>query len=127
MQFIFTGFSQIVGFRVFAYESTGKNTTPVKLTVRADMNLGRQHGIHLQEWPLLCLEMLERRSGEIKPGICEFIFDEDRMRQRAEARVVTRLAALLKKKTAHKRAAKTLSSRRPTTPVFSTAVFVKKW
>lgn len=126
MRFIFTGFSQITGFRVFAYECIEKDKTPTKLTVRADINLGRKHGIHLQDWPLLCLEMLERRADDMAPGTSEFSFDEDRMREYAEARAVTRLTGLLKRK-AKPAVANALPKSQPTAPVFSTAVFVKKW
>ena len=101
MQFIFTGFTQIAGFRVFAFEGIGKDKTLTKLTVRADIGAGRKHGIHLQEFPLLCLEMLEQRVDDIKPG-CELVFDESRMLERADAIAGTRLAALLKRKASHK-------------------------
>jgi hypothetical protein len=102
MPFILTGFRQVAGLRVFAFEGTGKDTTPTKLTVRADINLGRKHGIQLQDWPLLCIEMLELRSGDITPGTCDLIFDETRMCELEAARVATRLAASLKRARAYK-------------------------
>ena len=128
MQFIFTGFSQITGFRVFAYQSIGDDKTKTKLAVRADMGLGRKHGIQLQEWPLLCREMLEQRTEDIERGYCELIFDEDRMRRHTEARVATRLAALAKRKAPRPapRVSPEASALR-TPPVFSTAAFAKRW
>ncbi len=97
MPFILTGFRQIAGVRVFAFENTGKDVTPTKITVGADINLGRKHGIHLQDWPLLCMEMLELRPDDITPGTCNLIFDEVRMRGLEEERTATRLAAASKR------------------------------
>jgi len=102
LPFIFTGFRQTAGSRVFAFESSPKDQMQTKLTVRADIGLGRKHGIHLQDWPLLCVEMIEGRADDIKPGSCELIFDEARMRERADARTAMRLSALLKKKKTYK-------------------------
>jgi hypothetical protein len=99
MPFIFTGFRQVAGSRVFTFENIEKDKTRTKVIVRADINLGRKHGIQLQDWPLLCVEMLER---EINPVASELIFDEARMLEYADTRAATRLAAMLKRKRSYR-------------------------
>lgn len=113
MPFIFTGFRQIAGSRVFAFENIDKDKTRTKVTVRADINVGRKHGIQLQDWPLLCVEMLER--DHLDPSTSEVIFNEARMLEYADARAATRLAALLKRKRSYKPVANAL-------PAFAAAV-----
>ena len=97
MPFILTGFRQIAGVRVFAFERNGKDVTPAKITVSADINLGRRHGIQLQDWPRLCVEMLELPDDEVKPETYDVIFDEARMREIEDSRAAIRLAGLAKR------------------------------
>ncbi len=65
MQFILKGFSQAMAFRVFAFEGIAGGRTRTAFTVRADLALIRKYGIRLQDLPLLCRAVLERRpEGE---------------------------------------------------------------
>ena len=66
MQFILTGFSQDMAFRVFAFERMGLDRVRTKYAVKADLALVRRYGIQVQELPLLCRRLLERRrdNGE---------------------------------------------------------------
>jgi hypothetical protein len=79
MQFIFTGFTQDMGFRVFAFEGVGLGRIRIKYTVRADLALLLRYRIPMQELPLLCRRLLERRNenGEEKGAVT---FTEDEMR-----------------------------------------------
>ena len=60
MQYILNGFTNDMGFRVFAFDGIGANRTRTGYTVRADLALVRKYGIRLQELPLLCRGVLER-------------------------------------------------------------------
>jgi len=60
MQFILVGFTQELGFRVFAFQGIGADRSRTDFTVRTDLALSRQYGIQLQELPLLCKELLTR-------------------------------------------------------------------
>ena len=96
MQFILTGFTQVTGFRVFAFESTATDRTRTAYTVRADLALTRRYGIQIQELPLLCRALLERRSEGDQPNTVTFT--EDEMRLHANTCAEARHAALLKRK-----------------------------
>ena len=63
MQYILTGFTHDLGFRVFAFEGVGADRLRIVYSVRADLALARKYGIHMQELPLLCREILEQRDG----------------------------------------------------------------
>jgi len=94
--FILTGFTQDVGFRVFAFERVADNRTRTACTVRADLALSRRYGIQMQELPLLCRALLERRDdGE---GLPTLTFTEDEMRLCMFERRAAREAAAQKKK-----------------------------
>ena len=62
MRFILTGFTPNTGFRVFAFQGIEADHTRTEFTVRADLSLIRRYGIHIQELPLLCRRLLERRE-----------------------------------------------------------------
>jgi hypothetical protein len=62
MRYILTGFSHDSGFRVFAFEGIGEDRVRTKFFVRADLALIHSYGIRVQELPLLCREILERRN-----------------------------------------------------------------
>lgn len=64
MKFIFTGFKQEGGFRVFSYDGITDARERLRFSVRIDLALSRQHGIRLQELPLLGVTLLERRTGD---------------------------------------------------------------
>lgn len=64
MQYILTGFTHDVGFRVFAFECIGDDRVRTAYSVRADLSLIRKYGIRMQELPLLCRTILEQRDGD---------------------------------------------------------------
>src|SRR6202167_1878636 len=78
MQFTLIGFTQDMGFRVFAFERTGEDRTRTKCTVKADLALIRRYGIQIQELPLLCRSLLERRDEASDAQA--FTFTEEEMR-----------------------------------------------
>jgi hypothetical protein len=95
MQFILTGFTQDMGFRVFAFEGTGEDRIRTKFTVRADLGLIRTYGIRLQELPLMCRGILERQpEGEETRAL---IFTENEMSVHAKNNLAAKDAAALKR------------------------------
>jgi len=62
MQYLLSGFTQNTGFRVFAFDGIADDWVRTSYRVRADLALARKHGIRVQELPLLCRGVLERRS-----------------------------------------------------------------
>ena len=102
MQFILTGFTQDIGFRVFAFEGIASDRTRTEFTVRTDLALIRRYGIRVQELPLLCRELLEQRGeGEQERSI---VFTEAGMRQHADVCAMKKDAAQ-KRKPSYKRPA----------------------
>jgi hypothetical protein len=82
MQYILTGFTHDSGFRVFAFECVGKDRVRTKFQVRADLSLIKKYGIRVQDLPILCLGVLERRNeGEEKRT---FTYTEVDMRLNSE-------------------------------------------
>lgn len=95
VQFIITGFTPDMGFRVFAFQRIEADRTRTEFTVRTDLSLIRRYGIRMQELPLLCRELLERRDeGEQERTLT---FTEEEMRVHAEDRAVERAAAQRRK------------------------------
>ncbi len=96
MQFALTGFTQDIGFRVFAFEGTGADRTRTAFKVRADLALARKYGIPTQELPFLCLGLLERLGeGDQQHAIT---YTEENMRVHAQTCADARNLAILKKK-----------------------------
>jgi hypothetical protein len=62
MQYILSGFTHEVGFRVFAFEAIGEDRVRTVYSVKADLALVRKYGIRMQELPLLCRAILEQRD-----------------------------------------------------------------
>jgi hypothetical protein len=93
MQFVLTGFTQDLGFRVFAFEGIGDDRTRTKFTVKADLGLSLRYGIRLQDLPLLCRSLLDEGLG-----IQTLTFTEERMRACSEKLALAREAAAAKKK-----------------------------
>lgn len=62
MQYLLTGFIQNTGVRVFAFEGVAADRVRTAYSVQVDLSLARKHGIQMQELPLLCRGVLERRS-----------------------------------------------------------------
>ena len=63
MQFVLTTFTQEMGFRVFAFEGIDADRIRTTFTVRVDLSLIRRYGIRMQELPLLCRSLLDRRDA----------------------------------------------------------------
>lgn len=99
MQFILTGFSEVAGFRVFAFEGIAADWTRTAFTVRTNLALTRRYGIRLQELPLLCRAVLECREGEVQRA---FTFTEGDMRLHAD-RVAARGEAARQRKSPRQR------------------------
>lgn len=95
-RFILTGFAQEQGFRRFNFECIAADNARSEVSVRADLALIRLYGIHVQDLPLLCLELLERR------GESEFAhrltFTEEDMRVHQADRLAAQRAADQKKR-----------------------------
>jgi hypothetical protein len=95
MQFVLSGFSQDVGFRVFAFEGINAERVRSLYAVRADLALIRLYGIPMQELPLLCRALLERRHETSETH--GLTFTEDEMRACASERAAARESAQRKK------------------------------
>lgn len=76
MQFVLTGFTHDMGFRVFAFSRMGEDRVQTLCTVRADLALVRRYGIHLQELPLLCRGLLDRRDEQEQARSVTFTEEE---------------------------------------------------
>lgn len=61
--FVLTGFSHVLGFRVFEFDCVNEARTRTHYTVRADLTLVRKHGVHIQELPLLCRRLLDASAA----------------------------------------------------------------
>jgi hypothetical protein len=107
MLFTLTGFTQELGFRVFAFEAVAADRSRSDVTVRIDLALSRRYGIRIQELPLLCRALLERGT-EAAPSDA-LTFSEADMLILAEQRAV-RDAANQKKTGAGRRASSNLGS-----------------
>jgi hypothetical protein len=108
MQFILTGFTQDTGFRVFAFEGIDTDSTRMPFTVRADLALIRRYDIRVQELPLLCRGLLERRDdgGETRA----LTYTEEEMRLHAVHCAAARQAAAQKRKQPRKPTGENLGS-----------------
>jgi hypothetical protein len=100
MQFILTGFTQDREFRVFAFEGIAADRVRTPFTVRADLALSRIYGIRLQELPLMCRGILERREESPEEGdpLNALTFTEEAMRLHASNCIAARALAAQKKK-----------------------------
>lgn len=96
MQFILTGFTQDMAFRVFAFERMGLDRVRTKYAVRADLALIRRYGIQMQELPLLCRNLLDR--GDAGEDAHTLTFTEDEMCLHAKDRAAARDAAAQRRK-----------------------------
>lgn len=95
MQFVLTGFTPDTGFRVFAFEGIAEDRSRIGFTVRADLALIRKYGIQVQDLPLLCRGLLDRRD-ENQPGHA-LIYTEAEMRLHADHCAAEKDAAQKKK------------------------------
>lgn len=98
--FVLTGFSQQSDFRLFAFESVAKDHSRTPFTVRADLKLARRYGIHLQDLPMLCQDLLARFLGS---GLGPHLdYNEEQMRRQQELRLAAQLAAAQKRKSSRR-------------------------
>jgi hypothetical protein len=98
--FVLSGFSQQSGIRLFAFEAVSKDRSRTQLTVSADLSLIRSYGIHLQDLPMLCRELLES-FPEADMG-SDYNFTEADMQRHNEIQAAARLASAQKKKSARR-------------------------
>ena len=95
MQYILTGFTHDMGFRVFAFEGIGEDRARTEYSVKADLSLIRRYGIRVQELPLLCRGVVERREESQEQRA--FTYTEADMCLYASACTARNEAALKKK------------------------------
>jgi hypothetical protein len=95
MQFVLTGFTPDTGFRVFAFEGIAEDRSRTGFTVRTDLALIRRYGIQVQDLPLLCRGLLERRDET--GGEHTFVYTEAEMRLHADQCAAEKDAAQRKK------------------------------
>ena len=96
MQFVLTTFTQDMGFRVFAFEGIDADRVRTTFTVRVDLALIRTYGIRMQELPLLCRSLLERRDAA--SGVHALTFTEEEMGIYSKDCATARAAAAQKRK-----------------------------
>lgn len=98
-RFVLTGFSQALGIRTFAFEGIASDQTRTRFTVSADLALARRYDIRLQELPLLCSDILDRRGeGEENRTLT---YTEEDMRIYATSRAAKRDSVEQKRKSIH--------------------------
>ncbi len=79
MQFVLVGFSHDLGFRVFSFEGIAPDRTRTRFAVRTDLALIRDYGIRVQELPILCRGLLERRDESRRERTLTFSAEEMRL------------------------------------------------
>jgi hypothetical protein len=99
MQYTLSGFSHESEFRVFAFEGMGEDRVRTAFNVKTDLALVRRYRIRVQELPLLCRGLLERRDEGAEQRA--FTYTEEDMRLHADVQA-TRDAAAQKRKSPHK-------------------------
>lgn len=82
MHYNFVGFTHDMGFRVFEFEGVGEDRVRTGYRVRADLALIHRYGIRVQDLPLLCRGILERRNED--DGRRNLTYTEADMRLTAE-------------------------------------------
>jgi hypothetical protein len=95
MDYLLTGSRQMAGVRVFAFDGVASDRTRTSFTVSIDTALIRKYAITLQELPLLCRQLLEKRG--IDCGTPAMTFTETEMAELAAARAEVLREAQLRK------------------------------
>jgi hypothetical protein len=95
LRFILNGFKQDAGFRLFAFQCVEVDNSRTDLTVRVDLSLIRVYGICVQDLPLLCRGLLERRTDS--EAVRALTFTEGDMRQHRADRIIAEEAAKKRK------------------------------
>jgi hypothetical protein len=113
MQYLLSGFTENTGVRVFAFEGVTNDWVRTAYSVGADLALARKYGIRVQELPLLCRGVLDRRCEDDDRRA--FTFTEGDMTLHAD---LVRAAIESQKKKAPRRpfAAATVESASPVQP-----------
>jgi hypothetical protein len=96
MQFILTGFTQKLEFRVFAFEGRREDKSRADYTVKADLGLIRKYGIRVQDLPLLCRALLDMTTEDEQQR--DWTYGETEMSLYEKGTVATRIAAAAKKR-----------------------------
>jgi hypothetical protein len=96
MQFVLTGFSQDLEFRIFAFDGVAQDRSRTQFTVRTNLALSRRYGIQLQELPLLCRELLDRCDQTEENRA--FTYTEEDMRLYSDHRAAAKEAAAHRRK-----------------------------
>jgi hypothetical protein len=99
MQFILKGFIPDTAFRVFTFEGIAEDRTRTEFKVKTDLSLIRKYGIRIQDLPLLCRGLLERRGEGEQAGT--LTFTEEEMRIHAKSREAADREAAEKRKSRH--------------------------
>jgi hypothetical protein len=81
MTYVLTGFTQNLGFRVFGFDGLGAEHSREGFIVKTDLSLIRKYGIRVQDLPLLCRGVLERRDESLDQRT--FTYSESDMRSHA--------------------------------------------
>ena len=95
MQYMLTGFTHDKVFRVFEFEGVADDRVRTQYTVRVDLTLMRKYGIRVQELPLLCRGVLDKRDETVVQK--SFTYAESDMTVHADASAA-RTAAIQKRK-----------------------------
>jgi hypothetical protein len=90
-----TGFSHDLGFRVFTFERIVDHVRTAYV-VRADLALARKHCVPIQELPLLCRTLLERRREGDSARL--YTFGEAEMCEYENVRAARRAAEMEKRR-----------------------------
>jgi len=109
MQFVLTGFTHDKGLRVFTFERMGEDRVRTQCIVKADLALTRRYGIQIQELPLLCRGLLERRE-EGEDLSAALTFTEEEIRAYSNERAAAKALAASKKKPPHRPASENLGA-----------------
>jgi hypothetical protein len=87
--FVLTGFSHDLGFRVFEFDGVDEARTRTHYTVRADLTLVRRYGVRIQELLLLCRRLLDASEApgrSLTLSEAEMIACAEKIRNQAKAR-----------------------------------------
>jgi hypothetical protein len=95
MQFVMMGFDQDAGVRQYAFQGVADGTRTC-FTVEVELALIPGYGIRIQELPMLCRELLERRGEADEKH--SLTFTEKEMRVYADSCATAREAAAQKRK-----------------------------
>ena len=93
MEFILTGFRHFDNIRRYYFDAIGEDRSRQQVTVNADLTLIRRYRVPLQELPLLCRRLLERRAK-----LETIMFTESDMVRYADERAVEANALRVKRR-----------------------------